>query len=155
MKKETVQRVFVRLYQRDGQLTPSAIVKEAKKKSSTLHALFEWDDTAAAREYRLGQARNLIRRIRVIEIDGKEETLINVPVLTHEEGAYLTGTALVKSMSDLELAMEQAMKKLAAAQRAVDEIKGVVDEADEERLTMLLVAAEAMTTARTALEKIH
>ncbi len=50
---------------RDGQLTASGILKMAENESSPLHSIFEWDDTKAAREYRLYQARlGLVRHDR-------------------------------------------------------------------------------------------
>ena len=53
----------------DGQLTPQIVLAEAEKKKSPLHSHFCWDDTEAARAWRLDQASRLIRRVRVtIEI---------------------------------------------------------------------------------------
>lgn len=43
-----------------GVLRPKDVVKEAQKKSNPLHSWFEWDDSAAGRQYRLWQARHLI-----------------------------------------------------------------------------------------------
>lgn len=48
-----------------GLLTPSAVVADAEDGSSPLHHCFEWDDTEAARQWRLEQARTLIRSVRV------------------------------------------------------------------------------------------
>ena len=44
-----------------GMLCAADIVKFAKNKSTTLHSSFEWDNKAAGHEYRLEQARHLIR----------------------------------------------------------------------------------------------
>jgi len=46
-------------------LTPGNVVREARRKTSPLHGWFEWDNTAAARMYRLEQARELIRSVSV------------------------------------------------------------------------------------------
>ena len=48
-------------------LTPLLLVNDAKNKKSPLHNCFEWDNTKAAGEYRLVQAREIIRFL-VIEI---------------------------------------------------------------------------------------
>lgn len=45
----------------DGLLTAEAVVAAAEDDGSPLHPWFVWDDTAAARKYRLAQARALIR----------------------------------------------------------------------------------------------
>jgi hypothetical protein len=48
-----------------GTLTPDQVLKSAMPKSSPLHHHFQWDDTAAAKQYRLIQAGQLIRRVRL------------------------------------------------------------------------------------------
>lgn len=62
------------LEQENGQLDPVAVVESARDPNSPMHSFFEWDDTEAARQYRLGQARQLIRRIKV------EVTVRDVPL---------------------------------------------------------------------------
>lgn len=53
------------LAKKHGSITAEIVLAEAKKKSSPLHDHFQWDDTAAANQYRLIQAAALIRRIKV------------------------------------------------------------------------------------------
>src|SRR3990167_8520546 len=53
-----------------GSVTPTDIVAAARKKGSPLHEFFEWDDTVAAEQYRLVQARFLLRII--VNIDDSE-----------------------------------------------------------------------------------
>lgn len=50
---------------RGGDFTAEDIVDRARDESSPLHAGFEWDDTAAAHEHRLSQARKINRSIQV------------------------------------------------------------------------------------------
>lgn len=49
-----------------GELTPDDIVSDARNGNSPLHSFFEWDDSAAAHQYRLKQARGLIRSVVAI-----------------------------------------------------------------------------------------
>lgn len=49
----------------DGVCEPRALVSAAKRKSHPCHAMFEWDDTAAAAAYRVDQARRIIRSVQV------------------------------------------------------------------------------------------
>lgn len=58
------------IYKRKNVLTPEIVVDEARDKESPLHPVFEWDNKKAANEYRLVQARHLIRIAKV-------ETVIN------------------------------------------------------------------------------
>ena len=49
----------------DGVLTAELVLKEARKKTSPLHSHFVWDDSEAATQYRLIQAGELIRKVKV------------------------------------------------------------------------------------------
>lgn len=46
-------------------LTPEAVVDFARDETVALHSQFEWDDAEAGSEFRLLQARGLIRRVLV------------------------------------------------------------------------------------------
>jgi hypothetical protein len=49
-----------------GEITPEDVLADAKHANSPLHSFFEWDDTAAAEQHRLQQARGLIRSVVAI-----------------------------------------------------------------------------------------
>lgn len=51
-----------------GELTPEDILVDAKHDNSPLHSFFEWDDSAAAHQHRLAQARGLIRSVVAIYV---------------------------------------------------------------------------------------
>lgn len=61
----------------NGSVTPEVVYEDAKKKRSPLHEYFEWDDSAAAVSFRLGQARELLRGITVVVMkeDGTEDEI--------------------------------------------------------------------------------
>lgn len=67
----------------DGILRPADVVFAARSKSSPLHDWFEWDDGKAADEYRLEQARRLIRF--TIEKVGPEEQNIRAYVSLRQD----------------------------------------------------------------------
>ena len=48
-----------------GRLTADLVLDEARDPGHVLHGRFCWDDGEAAERYRLGQARNLIRSVKV------------------------------------------------------------------------------------------
>ncbi len=56
-----------------GELTPQRVVKAAADPESPLHKAFDWDDTKAGRKWRIHQARQLIKSIRVV-IETSEQT---------------------------------------------------------------------------------
>jgi hypothetical protein len=61
-----------------GILRPEDVVDAARDEKSPLHSKFEWDDSAAAHQYRLCQARHLINvSVKYIELD-KEQVPVRV-----------------------------------------------------------------------------
>jgi hypothetical protein len=54
-----------RLYDENRRLTPAIVLAEAHDPASPLHPMFEWRDGVAAEKWRLHQARELIRSVRV------------------------------------------------------------------------------------------
>jgi hypothetical protein len=55
-----------------GTLTPSLVLSHASDPASPIHHHFQWDDGVAAHNWRLEQAAQLIRRVR-ITLDGSED----------------------------------------------------------------------------------
>lgn len=104
--------------QRNGRLTPADVLEAAKAKSSPLHKAFEWDDTEAARKFRLEQASYLIRSIEVVVIATKgkaqQPTTVRafVNVRRDQDRSY---TSIGHAMSDKDLreqVVAQAWKEL-------------------------------------------
>lgn len=59
-----------------GLLDPASVVEYARDEDTLLHNRFEWSDTKAAQEYRLWQARQVIRLELVVvrpQLDGRYE----------------------------------------------------------------------------------
>ena len=75
--------------EREGRLSPSQVVNEARNIHSPLHEVFVWDDTVAAEKYRIVQARQLIRSFKIVVHVGNTITLM-APKFVHnprlEEG---------------------------------------------------------------------
>ena len=53
------------IYDEQGELSPEVVVEVASDPEHELHERFMWDDTEAARRYRLVQAQGLIRSVKV------------------------------------------------------------------------------------------
>lgn len=90
--------------ERDGSITPQAVVEDARPEGSLLHPVFEWDDEKAAEAYRIHQAGNFIRCIVVVpEKDDvvKEPVKLFVNVNSTNDGQKRTG-----SFVNLRYAME-------------------------------------------------
>jgi hypothetical protein len=64
-QKSDVIAALAALEDSEGRLMADAVVDAARDPSSALHPCFEWDDTAAAHEHRLDQARRLIVSVKL------------------------------------------------------------------------------------------
>lgn len=85
-----------------GQITAEKFLKDAKRKNSPTHGYFEWDNNRAAQEYRLEQARLLIRSVDIIVIsDGKEfETRAFHHIKINEDETAYVSTNVIFSNKD-------------------------------------------------------
>jgi hypothetical protein len=53
------------IYDTYGRLTPSIVLAQARTEDHPLHDRFEWDDAVAGEAWRLSQAHELIRSVRI------------------------------------------------------------------------------------------
>lgn len=104
-----------------GNLTPAAVVEDARSKKSPLHDQFEWDDGEAAHKYRLEQARTLIRSVRV-EVVTEQKTISVVRYLRNPEmPSKDQGYADVAAIRDsTELARDALRTEFARARALFD-----------------------------------
>lgn len=100
----------------EGLLLPEHVVEFAKNKETKLHSHFQWDDSLAASQHRLWQARMIIN-VNVTVVDVEEEEPIRVKTyvsLTTDRGAngYRLMDDVMKS-DDLRLQlMKDAQREL-------------------------------------------
>lgn len=66
----------IRLANARGDLNPEEVVEFARNPNTALHSKFNWDDSEAARLYRLQQARNVIRVAVTIEQPDSGSTIV-------------------------------------------------------------------------------
>lgn len=65
---EVAGREFERIAKRDMEIVPETVVEESRAQNSPLHSWFEWDDSIAAQEHRMNQARKLIRTLEIVYV---------------------------------------------------------------------------------------
>lgn len=111
-----------------GVLTPNAVIEDARDESSPLHAHFEWDDSEAAKQWRLEQARALIRSVKV-EIQTEARTVSTVRYVRSPEAEKgEQGYVDVPSLRTREdLAREALRRELAAAKALFDRCESLAD----------------------------
>jgi hypothetical protein len=67
------QYIRVLMKENGGKLTPHDIVNDAKRKDSILHDYFDWNDSDAAKKWRVQQARELIQNcVEVVVVDDRK-----------------------------------------------------------------------------------
>lgn len=71
------------LEKRDGEVNPSVIVDESRSESAILHPCFEWNDDKAAENYRIHQAKGVIRNIVVVHETKENEEPSRVRAFVH------------------------------------------------------------------------
>jgi hypothetical protein len=96
-----------------GELTPKAVVESARGDDSPLHGHFDWDDAVAGEKWRIEQARDIIRCIRVDEGNNIEPPRAFLSV--HDDG----GTSY-RSVEEIRTSTDLQERLLAAAERDLE-----------------------------------
>lgn len=133
--KDGVKRVVQDIYDRYGFVQASTLVDAARPEDSPAHNGFEWNDDKAAEEYRLIQARQWIRIVRV-EVNEQEERLVHVPVIVKadtKEGFYKPVSVVVESGDEFNAAYAEALGRLKAAKDALSELANAAERDKEMR----------------------
>ena len=120
-------------------LMPEDVVEAATDKKSVLHNLFTWDDTSAAKEYRLWQARQLVAKVRIkIEDDGTEKIYYHCKVSINNE--RVEGYVDKKDFNDKDIyfaVLKEAVVSLRYWQKKYHELKELENVIDENKLNII------------------
>lgn len=82
----------------EGELKPDSVVTRASDSNNPLHEHFEWDNSKAAHEHRLWQARRMICQVEVFVVAEPEtRTRAFVNLNTVEGRSYRTVTDVIGS----------------------------------------------------------
>jgi len=115
----------------NGLLRPADVVEEARDENSPLHSAFCWDDSEAARLFRLDQAQRLIRKFKVVVEESKGK-VVEVPVFigvssdrtsTKDENPYRLATDVAKDKNLLAVAENDALEQLKALKNRYNYLK--------------------------------
>lgn len=117
-----------------GFLRPQAVVDAARDRDSPLHGAFCWNDTEAAKRYRILQAQQLIRSFRVtVENNGaKYDMPVFVGVSTDRTGGkcdnpYRLASDVAKDTDLLAVAENDALEQLRGIKARYDHLKRLGD----------------------------
>lgn len=131
MKNEEIKNELQRLAdENDGLLKPETVVEVARSKNSPLHGCFCWDDTEAAREYRLWQARKLIVSV-TIETNTPEkievQAFVSLPSDRKAGGGYREIVGVMRNKATREEMLQDALAELARLQEKYQHLKELAD----------------------------
>lgn len=103
-----------------GRLTPDAVLKDAKSASSPLHDQFEWNDSVAAVQWRLAQARELIRSVKV-EVQTESRIVSTVRYVRDPSAGEEQGYVDVNKLrGERGLAVDALLSELKAARALLE-----------------------------------
>ena len=143
------------LAQHDG-ITPELLLNTARRKSSPLHNLFDWDDSVAAEKWRTHQARKLARAIHVIpeEVERPEPR----PILVRTEKVYRAVDVVVARDDWYISAMRHLQTKVEQAEHAARQLRDAAERHrpdDVERLARINIAIEAFRACSRAVDALN
>jgi len=139
VNKKVVQALKRIAKENGGLLQPESVVEAARPESSPLHSRFEWNNSVAAHQYRLEQARRLIRvTVEIMAATGEVfDVFVSLsPDRQRESGGYRVLTEVLSNsemraqllkdaLDDLELFREKyrQLKELAQVFSAIKKVR--------------------------------
>ena len=103
---------------KDGFITPEAVVEKAQSETSVIHGCFEWDNKNAAERYRIYQAGELIRNIVTVAVKENERSDASVRAFVNIKGeterGYKVITAVIDNPNEYEYMLTCAKNELRA-----------------------------------------
>lgn len=112
--------------ERDGSCSPEALLDEASEESSPLHSMFEWDDSKAAHEYRVSQARYYIRAVAIIRDDVELEPIRAFVRLSKDEG-YRDINVVMSNKESRDELLRKAWKELQSWKKRYEQLSEFAD----------------------------
>ena len=100
-----------KIHKKFGGITPAKVVSEAKRKRHPLHKYFDWEDTEAARKWRLHQANSMISRVQIIVSPQDKRTVNAFVSISDDDNRRFV--AMAEAMNDNKLVL-QIFKQLEA-----------------------------------------
>lgn len=127
-----------------GLLKPEIVVDESRPEEAVLHPCFDWVDESAAEKYRIHQARNLIKSVRITKTkdDGTvtaKRVYVNLGESEDNAQAYHAISDVVRNPEQRAQMIDQVWRELSAIKARYRELLQAVEDQD------LLVISEIIT----------
>lgn len=140
------QREYIVGLERNGRLSAMELVEDARDPGSPLHPLFTWDDERAAQEYRLEQARTVIRSVQV-QVERRSVMVaapryVKDPSRPGNHAGYMSMETVQDDNALAVLAVVAELNRCLGYLRRAEKIAGVLDQAPE--VTGIIAAVERL-----------
>jgi len=135
---DVVSAELAKLCSSDG-IRAADVVAAAQSPDSPLHPCFTWDDSEAAKQWRLEEARALIRNVRVVRDDTPDRMVyVHVPSPTGRTGSYKPVEAVANNALELSLAIGELRRQAESMARKIAELQDAArSSGDRVRVTTL------------------
>lgn len=116
-----------------GAVRAGDVVRESSAQAAVLHPLFEWNDTTAARKYRLRQAQeiiqNLVTVVRVLPNEPPKSirTFVSIEPTPQEKSAYITVATVLSNEEYTAQMLQNALEELAAFRQKYANLRELTD----------------------------
>ena len=143
------------LEKRNRRLLPEDVVAAAADPKHVLHDYFEWDDSEAARLYRLDQARALIREVKVTIVTNDLKIVCPVyvsdPDPDRKNNAYVALTTISKREDDAQRVLLDEFSRIEGALKRAKAVAAVLDLLDDlEAMAAALIGVRERVIKRKA-----
>lgn len=139
-----------------GAVTAERVVDESRPEDAPLHTAFEWNDSAAAEQYRRDQARALIRSVRVTY--GHQppvSAFVHVPATqSGDAGDYQPIHIVAQHQDRFDAAVGELRRIVDSAQRSVNELLKMARGGRKQDRPPIERASKALASADRALRQI-
>jgi hypothetical protein len=146
VKAQDVGEVLSELRDKHERLETTTVLQAAKRKRSRIHNAFEWDDKVAGHEYRLEQARRLIRSLQVVMEEGDEPAFVHVKI--DNAGYYQSSSVAARNIDEWDLVRGSCLRYLQSASEALDKLDAIAERTNRED-------AGGVRRVKTIVEKAH
>ena len=142
---------FIEKIERDhGAVHPAILVEASRSKKAATHKCFTWDDTEAAQKFREGQARSLLKNIKVkvvSESGDEEESKMAFYSVKRAEGftrdnkgrVYISAVKAQENEDYMDEILMDALKDMISFKRRYAEIKELSDVIESIENTEILI----------------
>jgi hypothetical protein len=155
---QTAGEELDRIQVRDGKIEAPVVVEEARPSDAPLHPAFEWNNKMAAEQYRLQQARHLIRAVHVIvEENGKahaEPEYVSVQPVAGEDRYYQNVRIALNNPDEWESALKEATRYTESVIRSLEALRKLATGKPRKTIRSLKTASESMESAKAAIAGI-